>query len=103
MHSLPDIVKAIALNNKLNESRDLAESVQRSMVQRLARGASSCATSGSSRRRSWCSSAPAMPSVLAEISFITHKQEGALLKTGRLPAADRPGAARRRRSATSRA
>ena len=35
MHSLPDIVRAIALNNKINESRDLAETVQRSMAKRL--------------------------------------------------------------------
>jgi N-acetylmuramoyl-L-alanine amidase len=35
MHSLPDIVRAIALNNKIKESRDLAETVQRSMAKRL--------------------------------------------------------------------
>ena len=29
MHQLPDIIKAIALNNKLDESRDLAGMVQR--------------------------------------------------------------------------
>ena len=39
----------------------------------------------------------AMPSVLAEISFVTNKQEGALLKTHGLPPADRAGALRRRR------
>ena len=37
----------------------------------------------------------AMPSVLAEISFVTNPQEGALLKTQGLPAADRRGAVRR--------
>ena len=37
MHSLPDIVRAIALNNKIDESRDFAETVQRSMVKRLER------------------------------------------------------------------
>ena len=36
MHSLPDIVKAITLSDKLDESRDFATLVQRSMVQRLA-------------------------------------------------------------------
>ena len=35
MHSLPEIVRAIALNNKIDESRDFAEMVQKSMVRRL--------------------------------------------------------------------
>ena len=35
MHSLPSIVRAIALNNKLDESRDLAEIIQRAMVETL--------------------------------------------------------------------
>ncbi len=35
MHKLPDIVRAIALNNKIDESRDFADMVQRSMVRRL--------------------------------------------------------------------
>ena len=35
MHSLPDIVKAITLNNKLDESRDFATIVQREMVGHL--------------------------------------------------------------------
>ena len=35
MHSLPEIVRAIALNNKLDESRDLAGLVQRAMIRRL--------------------------------------------------------------------
>ena len=35
MHSLPDIVRAIALNNKIDESRDFADMVQKAMVNRL--------------------------------------------------------------------
>ena len=35
MGALPDFVKAIALNNKLDESRDFATHVQRAMVERL--------------------------------------------------------------------
>ena len=37
MHKLPDIIKAIALNNKLDESRDLAGMVQEALVTRLRR------------------------------------------------------------------
>ena len=32
MHQLPDIIKAITLNNKLDESRDLAGMVQEALV-----------------------------------------------------------------------
>ena len=35
MHQLPDIIKAITLNNKLDESRDLAGMVQESLVSNL--------------------------------------------------------------------
>ena len=103
MHNLPDIVKAIALNNKLNESRDLAESVQRSMVQRLGTRSKQLRDLGVKQAPFVVLIGAGMPSVLAEISFITHKQEGALLKIGRLPPADCPGAASTACSAISRA
>jgi N-acetylmuramoyl-L-alanine amidase len=35
MSSLPEIVRAIALNNKIDESRDFAEMIQKSMVRKL--------------------------------------------------------------------
>ena len=35
MGALPDFLKAIALHNKLDESRDFATEVQRAMVERL--------------------------------------------------------------------
>ena len=38
MHQLPDIIKAIALNNKLDESRDLANMVQEALVTQPAEG-----------------------------------------------------------------
>lgn len=81
MHSLPSIVQAIALNNKIDESRDLAAAVQKAMVGRLK------ARNGALRDRG-VKQAPfvvligaGMPSVLAEMAFITNKQEGQLLKT----------------------
>ena len=81
MHSLPDIVKAIALNNKIDESRDFAEMVQRSMVQRLATRNKQLKDLGVKQAPFVVLIGAAMPSVLAEISFVTHKQEGQLLKT----------------------
>jgi N-acetylmuramoyl-L-alanine amidase len=82
MHSLPDIVKAIALNNKINESRELAATVQKSMVKRLE-------TKNKTLRDLGVKQAPfvvligaSMPSVLAEISFVTNRQDATQLKTG---------------------
>jgi N-acetylmuramoyl-L-alanine amidase len=80
MGALPDFVRAIALNNKLDESRDFATHVQRAMVARLK-------TSNKTLRDLGVKQAPfvvligaAMPSVLAEISFVTNPQEAKLLK-----------------------
>ncbi|HEX9368550.1 MAG TPA: N-acetylmuramoyl-L-alanine amidase [Vicinamibacterales bacterium] len=81
MHSLPDIVRAIALNNKINESRDLAETVQRSMAKRLAARNRALKDLGVKQAPFVVLIGAVMPSVLAEISFVTNKQDGALLKT----------------------
>jgi N-acetylmuramoyl-L-alanine amidase len=81
MHSLPDIVRAIALNNKIDESRDFAETVQRSMVRRLSARNSQLKDLGVKQAPFVVLIGAAMPSVLAEISFVTNKQEGQLLKS----------------------
>jgi N-acetylmuramoyl-L-alanine amidase len=81
MHSLPDIVRAIALNNKIDESRDFAEMVQRAMVGRLATRNKQLRDLGVKQAPFVVLIGAGMPSVLAEISFVTHKQEGQLLKT----------------------
>src|SRR5687767_541656 len=82
MGRLPDIVKAIALHNKLDESRDFAAIVQRAMVRRLSARNSNLRDLGVKQAPFVVLIGAAMPSVLAEISFVTNKQEGALLKTG---------------------
>jgi N-acetylmuramoyl-L-alanine amidase len=81
MRKLPDIVRAIALNNKIDESRDFAAMVQRAMVNRLS-------TRNKALRNIGVKQAPfvvligaSMPSVLAEMSFVTNKQDASLLKT----------------------
>jgi N-acetylmuramoyl-L-alanine amidase len=81
MHSLPDIVKAIALNNKINESRDFATTVQRSMTKRLGSKNKSLRDLGVKQAPFVVLIGASMPSVLAEISFVTNKQDSALLKT----------------------
>jgi N-acetylmuramoyl-L-alanine amidase len=81
MHSLPDIVRAIALNNKIDESRDFAEMVQKAMVRKLRTRNSEVRDLGVKQAPFVVLIGAGMPSVLAEISFVTHRQEGALLKT----------------------
>jgi N-acetylmuramoyl-L-alanine amidase len=81
MHSLPDIVRAIALNNKIDESRDFADMVQRSMVRRLSSRNKQLRDLGVKQAPFVVLIGAAMPSVLAEISFVTHRQEGQLLKS----------------------
>jgi N-acetylmuramoyl-L-alanine amidase len=81
MHNLPDIIKAIALNNKLDESRDLAAMVQESMVTRLRRTNKAVRNRGVKKAPFVVLIGAGMPSVLAEISFLTNRQEARLLKT----------------------
>lgn len=81
MHSLPGIVRAIALNNKIDESRDFAAAVQRSMVQRLGTRNKQLKDRGVKQAPFVVLIGAEMPSVLAEISFLTNKQESKLLKT----------------------
>jgi len=82
MHSLPEIVRAIALNNKIDESRDFADMVQKSMVRRLSSKNRTLRDLGVKQAPFVVLIGAGMPSVLAEISFITNKQDGSLLKTG---------------------
>ena len=82
MHSLPEIVRAIALNNKIDESRDFADMVQKSMVRRLSSKNRTLRDLGVKQAPFVVLIGAGMPSVLAEISFITNKQDGTLLKTG---------------------
>jgi N-acetylmuramoyl-L-alanine amidase len=81
MHNLPDIIKAIALNNKLDESRDLAAMVQESMITRLRRTNKAVRNLGVKKAPFVVLIGAAMPSVLAEISFLTNRQEAQLLKS----------------------
>ena len=81
MHRLPDIVRAIALNNKIDESRDLAGTVQRSMVKRLGARNRAVKDLGVKQAPFVVLIGAVMPSVLAEVSFLTNKQDGAMLKS----------------------
>jgi N-acetylmuramoyl-L-alanine amidase len=82
MNSLPEIVRAIALNNKIDESRDFADMVQKSMVRKLSAKNRTLRDLGVKQAPFVVLIGAGMPSVLAEISFLTNRQDGALLKTG---------------------
>ncbi len=81
MKSLPDIVKTIALNNKIEESRDLARQVQASLVEKLSTGNRTVRNLGVKQAPFAVLVGADMPSILAEIGFITNKQDAALVKT----------------------
>jgi N-acetylmuramoyl-L-alanine amidase len=81
MSQLPDIVKAIALNNKIHESRDFAVMIQNSLAGQLQKTDQSVRNLGVKQAPFMVLLGATMPSVLAEISFITNRQEAAMLKT----------------------
>ena len=80
MRQLPDIVKAIALNNKIDESRDFASLVQSSMLDRLKRSNRTVKDLGVKQAPFMVLIGATMPSILAEISFLTNRQESTLLR-----------------------
>jgi N-acetylmuramoyl-L-alanine amidase len=82
MSHLNDLVKQIALNSKLDESRDLARHVQTAMVRRLRTSNQQVKDLGVKQAPFVVLVGASMPSVLVEVSFLTNKQEGRLLGTG---------------------
>lgn len=80
MGHLPELVKTIALNNKVVESRELATIVQTSLVRRLRLQNKSVRDLGVKHAPFVVLIGAQMPSVLAEISFLTNKTEANLLK-----------------------
>ena len=81
MHSLPDIVRKIALNNKLDESRDFARTVQTSLYRGIRQQNAQSRNRGVKQAPFVVLIGAQMPSVLAEVSFVTNKKEAALLRT----------------------
>ena len=80
MGTLPAIVKAIAMNNKLMESRELANLVQTAMVRRLRMQSAGVKDHGVKQAPFVVLIGAQMPSVLTEIAFLTNKPEANLLK-----------------------
>jgi N-acetylmuramoyl-L-alanine amidase len=83
MRNLPDMVKAITQGNKRDESRELASAVQESMVTKLRPHNPPLRDLGVKQAPFVVLIGAGMPSVLAEIAFISHDSEGGLLRTER--------------------
>jgi N-acetylmuramoyl-L-alanine amidase len=81
MRNLPDMVKAITQNNKRDESRELADAVQQSLVAKLRPHNPPLRDLGVKQAPFVVLIGAGMPSILAEIAFISHEGEGGLLKT----------------------
>ena len=83
MRHLPDIVRAIAMNNKLDESRDFATIVQSTLYTQLRQTNKTLKNLGVKQAPFMVLVNARMPSVLAEISFMSNRAEATLLKTER--------------------
>lgn len=81
MHHLPEIVKAIAAGNKVDESRDLAVTMHQAMYARLRKSNRNIRSLGVKKAPFMVLLGATMPSALIEMAFLTNQQEGALLRT----------------------
>jgi len=81
MTNLPEIVRAIALNSKVEESRVFAGLVERALTSRLGAVDTGLRDHGVKQAPFVVLIGASMPSVLVETAFITNGQEGQLLKT----------------------
>jgi N-acetylmuramoyl-L-alanine amidase len=80
MNTLPSIIRAITLNNKLAESRELASMVQAALVKRVQAQSRAAKDLGVKQAPFVVLIGAQMPSVLAEISFLSNSAEASLLK-----------------------
>jgi N-acetylmuramoyl-L-alanine amidase len=81
LKDLQNLVKAIALNSKIDESRDFASSIQEALVGKLKAEYPTVVDRGVHTAPFYVLIGANMPSILAEIAFISHPQEERLLRT----------------------
>ena len=81
MRQLPELVRTIALNNKLDESRDLARLVQESLFAQVRKSDKKARNLGVKQAPFMVLVGAQMPSILTEISFLTNVQDAGLLAT----------------------
>lgn len=81
MGNLPKLVQQITLNTKVKESREFAQMVQTSLIRGLRAQNKTVTDLGVKQAPFVVLIGAQMPSVLAEISFVTNKAEANLLKS----------------------
>ena len=81
MRDLPDIVKAIALNNKVDESREFARFVQDSLFGQLKKNDKTLRNLGVKQATFMVLVGATMPSVLTEVAFVTNREDAGLMRT----------------------
>jgi len=80
VHDLSDLVKKIALKDKIDESKELATDVDTSLYAGLTKGNAALHNRGVKKAPFVVLIGANMPSILAEISFVTNQQDAAELK-----------------------
>jgi N-acetylmuramoyl-L-alanine amidase len=80
VHQLSDLVKKIALKDKIDESRELAEDVDESLYGGLAKGNGGLKNRGVKKAPFVVLIGANMPSILAEISFVTNQTDAEELR-----------------------
>ena len=81
MRQLPDLVKAIALNNKVDESRELARFVQDSLHAQLKKGDKTLRNIGVKQAPFMVLVGATMPAILTEVAFLTSQQDAPRLRS----------------------
>ncbi|MBI1750926.1 MAG: N-acetylmuramoyl-L-alanine amidase [Acidobacteria bacterium] len=82
IHELQDLIKKIAKNEKIEESREFALEIQEHLAKRLQKVSRSNKSRGVKKAPFVVLIGANMPSVLAEISFISNPTDETLLKKG---------------------
>jgi N-acetylmuramoyl-L-alanine amidase len=80
LKDLQNLVKAITLNSKIDESRDFAASVHEAMIDSLRPHYPQVQDRGVHQAPFYVLIGASMPSVLAEIAFVSHPQEEKVLR-----------------------
>jgi N-acetylmuramoyl-L-alanine amidase len=80
---MKDIIQKIAQNSKIDESKDLAEKIQRNLLQSLSAANPRIKDLGVRGAPFWVLIGSEMPSVLVEISHLSNAGEEAKLKTAK--------------------
>jgi N-acetylmuramoyl-L-alanine amidase len=80
IHDLEDLVKKIARNEKIDESKEFAEDIQTSLSQRVQKGNKTVKNRGVRKAPFVVLIGADMPSILTEISFLSNPADEQLLK-----------------------